>query len=87
MERLTESEASRLNEKVGEIDFSDPVTQQWILESIANNSIEEKRLKAAYRFRQLMREDDKMKLIAADLDMVRRAGQCLEEMKEKCSGI
>ncbi len=77
---LTESEVQALVERVGEVDMRDPDVMAWVKDNLKSLGVEERRLKAAFAFHRLLRNDDAMQAIGVDLERARKSLTVLNEM-------
>ena len=68
MAQMTETEVKVLADQVGEVDMTDPVVQAMLKQTIVELEIGLKRDRATFRLFQLLRDDDKMKAIAGQIE-------------------
>lgn len=75
---MTEKEVEKLTTEVGEVDWTDPFYADWLRTNLVSAETDEKRLRAAWRFHKLMRDDERMQVALQEL---RRTRQTIETLK------
>lgn len=75
---LTEEEVAELVKEVGDVDWSEPFYVDWLNSNLCATQVAEKRLRAAWRFRKLMRDDPGMEQALKDLRRVRQTIKTLK---------
>jgi hypothetical protein len=69
---MSEKEVDALAAEVGEVDLSDPQVQTWVQIQVADQERRLKELRAAFALAKLMRDDDRMKTLAADVGQTKK---------------
>ena len=79
---LTEKEVEELAAEVGEVDWGDPFYAGWLRENLQIAQNEERKLKAAWRFHKILRNDERMEVALGELRRTRQTIETLETLLE-----
>ena len=79
---LTEKEVKELTTEVGEVDWADPFYADWLRGNLVSAQDDERRLKAAWSFHKIMRNDERMEVALNELRRTRQTVETLQSLLE-----